>query len=570
MRLTVFQRMGRGLLERRWITGVLALLLLTSSLVLGWQRERAAIGEEARGAGSQAELLAGSLAGALAFDDLVTTREQLDALKLDPDIQAAGVYGADGTFVAGFAKRGDPLPRTVQPHEPEIVGRQLSVVVPVREGNLMLGSIYLRTSIEPFAERLSRYLAIGVVILMAALLIAILGASNAASAAANRRLQSEIVAREQAETALRHSQKMEALGQLTGGVAHDFNNLLMAASSGLELMGRAKTDERREQLTAGVRDALDRGARLTEQLLAFSRRSPVHSRPIAVAAHIDKLVDLLDHALGETVSVRFDIPADLWPVEVDVSQFDVAILNIAVNARDAMPRGGQICITARNRADALDGEDAVEIAIQDEGLGMAREAVERAFEPFFTTKDVGRGTGLGLSQVYGFARSAGGTVAIASEPGAGTTVTLLLPRGPAVASERADAGGASAVARDFGGLRILLVEDDPDLNELVGQMLEELGADVLRAKSADEGGRLLEGATVDAVVSDMVMPGEMDGLDLARRLRERREELPIVLMTGYSEAAGSAAKEGFPVLRKPFTLDALVGVLGTAVAGGRG
>ena len=562
----MLQRLSRGLLERRW-TGVgLALLLLASSLLLGWQRERAATLEESRGASSQAELLAGSLAGALAFDDLVTMREQLDALKLDPDIQAAGVYGAEGQVVGGFAKSGDPLPASVRPHAPQILGRQLSVVEPVREGNLALGSIYLRTSVEPLAERLSRYGAIGLVILMAALLIALLGASNAAATSANRRLQAEIAAREQAESALRQSQKMEALGQLTGGVAHDFNNLLMAASSGLELMARAKTEERRERLSEGVRDALGRGAHLTEQLLAFSRRSPVQSRAIAVAGHIDKLVDLLDHALGETIAVRFDIQPDLWPVSIDVSQFDVAILNIAVNARDAMPRGGQICITARNRTAGLDGEDAVEIAVQDEGHGIGPEAAERAFEPFFTTKDVGRGTGLGLSQVYGFARSAGGRVSIASEIGQGTTVTMLLPRSRPETGREAEVTVPLAQA-GFGGLRILLVEDDPDLNELVGQMLEELGAEVLRARSADEGGKVLDGATVDAVVSDMVMPGEMDGLDLARSARKRRADLPIVLMTGFSQAAGSAAEEGFPVLRKPFTMDALASALGAAVAG---
>jgi signal transduction histidine kinase/CheY-like chemotaxis protein len=564
MSVSMLQRVNRGLLERRWITVGLALLLLASSLLLGWQRERAATLEESRGASAQAGLLAGSLAGALAFDDLVTTREQLDALKLDPDVQAAGVYGADGRLVAGFAKSGDELPTVVRPHAPQILDRALNVVEPVREGNLSLGSIYLRTSVEPFADRLSRYLAIGLVILMAALLIGLLGAANAAAALANRRLQAEIAAREEAESAVRQSQKMEALGQLTGGVAHDFNNLLMAASSGLELMGRAKTDERRERLMAGIGDALDRGARLTEQLLAFSRRSPVESRAVAVAAHIDKLVDLLDHALGETVSVRFDIPPDLWPIEVDVSQFDVAILNIAVNARDAMPKGGQICITARNRAAALDGEDAVEVAVQDEGLGMSREAAERAFEPFFTTKDVGRGTGLGLSQVYGFARSAAGRAWITSEIGEGTTVTMLLPRSKPVANGAAQSE-APMPSASFEGLRVLLVEDDPDLNELVGQMLEELGAEVLRARSADDGCKLLDGAAVDAIVSDMVMPGEMDGLDLARSVRQRGVELPIVLMTGYSQAAGSAAQEGFPVLRKPFTMDTLASVLGRTI-----
>jgi len=563
MSLPLPRQIRRELFERRWITATLALLLIAISIVLAWQGDRAAVNEEAREISAQAEGLAGSLSGALAFDDLVTTREQLEALKLDPDIQAAGVYDTGGRVVAGFARKGNRLPQTVAPHRPEVIGRELSVVQPVRESELELGSVYLRTSVEPVIDRLSRYLAIGVVILMAALLIAILGAANAEAAAANRRLQGEILAREQAESALRQSQKMEALGQLTGGVAHDFNNLLMAASSGLELLGRAKTDERRERLNAGIRDALDRGARLTSQLLAFSRRNPLQSETIEVAGHIDTLVELLDHALGETMSVRFDIADDLWPIRVDVSQFDVAILNIAVNARDAMPKGGQICITGRNVPGGLEGADAVEIALEDEGSGMTPEAIEHAFEPFFTTKDVGRGTGLGLSQVYGFVHSAGGTVAIESQLGEGTTVIMRLPR--AALAAPATAEQAAPPPNDLAGRRVLLVEDDPDLNDLLGQMLEELGASVLHATTAREAQRVLGRETADAVLSDMVMPGDVDGLDLARALRRSQRDLPIVLMTGFSTAAGEAAQEGFALLRKPFTLEALAAALGRAI-----
>lgn len=568
MSASLLERISRGLLERRWITAALALLLLASSLALGWQRERSAMSEEARGASAQAGMLAGSVAGALAFDDRETAREQLEALKLDPDIQAAGIYDDNGTLVAGFDRRGEAVPARVPRHVSEARDREMIVVEPVSQGNLALGSVYLRKSIEPFADRLSRYLAIGIVIVMAALLIAILGASNAAAAAANRRLQGEIKAREQAESALRQSQKMEALGQLTGGVAHDFNNLLMAASSGLELVERAKTEERRAMLRAGIRDALERGARLTQQLLAFSRRTPVQTEVIEVTEHIGKLASLLDHSLGETVSVRFEIAPDLWPVAVDVSQFDVAILNIAVNARDAMPRGGVICISAPNRPGALDGDDAVEIAVSDEGGGMTPAAVERAFEPFFTTKDVGRGTGLGLSQVYGFTRASGGEVSIASEVGAGTTVTMRLPRSHAVPGNE-EAAFPPERSQRLAGLRVLLVEDDPDLNRLVGEMLEELGMQVVSASSADEGRELQARSPIDAVLSDMVMPGKMDGLDLARSLRAARAELPIVLMTGFSAAAGSAAKEGFPVLRKPFTLEALAAALGQALGADR-
>jgi signal transduction histidine kinase/CheY-like chemotaxis protein len=566
MNAPLHQRLSRELLERRWITGAIALLLLAVSLLLGWQWEERENANQVRQVTVQARILAGSVAGALAFDDYQTASEYLMALRVNPGIEAAGVYNAGGSLVAGFAKPGEEVPRHVRRQAPRIEGADLVVVEPVRQVNLELGTVYLRSIVEPLSARLSRYVALGTILLLAALLIALLGAANAAAAAANRQLLEQIAAREQAETALRQAQKMEALGQLTGGVAHDFNNLLMAASSGLELMQRAKDSERRDKFAEGIRNALDRGAQITGQLLAFSRRTPLNSEVLKLDEHIDTLASLLDHSLRENVSVRFAIAGDLWPVDVDVSQFDVAILNLAVNAKDAMPHGGRICITAANRPGALDGADAVEIAVEDEGVGMSAEQVEKAFEPFFTTKEVGRGTGLGLSQVYGFAQSAGGRVTIASEPGKGTTITLLLPRSLPAQETSAD-DPADAVHPSLQGQCVLLVEDDPNLNELVGQMLEEQGTQVLSAASAAEGLSLFEATRVDAVLSDMVMPGEMGGLDLARRMRELRKDFPVVLMTGYSAAAGPAAAEGFTVLRKPFTMAALANTLEASLRG---
>jgi signal transduction histidine kinase/CheY-like chemotaxis protein len=556
MSASFLERIRRALLEQRWLTAALAVLLLLTSLLLVWQLEQRESVDQVRQVNVQAQILAGSVAGALAFDDAETANEYLSALRLDENFEGAAVYGADGRLFAGLAVPGQKLPAAVTPHGPQIDGRTVTVVTPVVQENLSLGSVYLSKLVEPLSARISRYAAIGMILLFAAALIALLGAASAATAAANRELQRQIAAREQAEIALRQAQKMEALGQLTGGVAHDFNNLLMAASSGLELMQRVQDPERRQRFAVGIRDALDRGAQITQQLLAFSRRSPLQSEVLNVHRHIDKLAGLLDHSLRENISVRFSIAGDLWPIEVDLSQFDVAVLNLAVNAKDAMPRGGQVCITAANRPAALGGTDAVEIAVEDEGAGMSAEEIERAFEPFYTTKGPGRGTGLGLSQVYGFVNAAGGTVSIASEAGKGTKVILLLPRcetaAPASAVETSPPGEDA-----LHGLRILLVEDDPNLNELVSQMLEEHGSAVVRASSGAEGLTLFEANAVDAVLSDMVMPGAVGGLDLARKLRELREDFPIVLMTGYSAAAGSAAAEGFPVLRKPFTMDSL-------------
>jgi CheY-like chemotaxis protein len=290
----------------------------------------------------------------------------------------------------------------------------------------------------------------------------------------------------------------------------------------------------------------------------------MQTQVISVAGRIDQLAELLGHSLRENVKVEFDVPADIWPIEVDVSQFDVAVLNIAVNARDAMPEGGIIVISARNAPAGLGGEDAVEIRIEDEGVGMPPETAEKAFEPFFTMKDVGEGTGLGLSQVYGFTRAAGGTASIASELGAGTIVTMTFPRSRESEPLATAIPPTGEVARMDGRL-VLLVEDDPALSDLVGQMLEDLGSKVIRARSARAALRAFAGANVDLALSDMVMPGSMGGLALARRLREKDRRLPVVLMTGYSEAAADATAEGFPVLRKPFTLEALAGRLNAAI-----
>jgi signal transduction histidine kinase/CheY-like chemotaxis protein len=558
--MSALHAVGNRLLNGRWITACLALLLLAISLLLGWQSERSAAADRSRQVVVQAQILAGSVSGALAFDDAETAREYLHALKLNPSIRAAALYDADGNLLDGYAASGSEPPAHVSPYPPRVRGGQLSVVVPVRQGELELGSVYVRASIESWTERASRYVGIAIVLVLAAVLIVLLGASNAAAAAANQRLREEIDARESVEEALRQAQKMEAMGQLTGGIAHDFNNLLMAASSGLELLERTQDAAKREKLRTGIREALDRGAKLTEQLLTFARRAPMRKEVLDVHARITSLSDLLDHSLRQDIAVRFKLEPQLWPIEVDAALFDVAILNTAVNARDAMPNGGLICITARNKPAGLNGQDAVEIAIEDDGTGMSPEVVVRVFEPFFTTKEVGRGTGLGLSQVYGFAHSANGLVSISSTEGAGTTVTLLIPRSEA-SGNRGGPSGELAQAIPTSNLRILLVEDDGNIADLVSQMLEELGCEVTRASSVESGMQQFSKATVDAVLSDMVMPGEGNGLDFARALRRQDPRLPIVLMTGYSQAAGAALEEGFQLLTKPFSMEALTKVV---------
>ena len=296
----ILGRVRHALFEQRWITAALAVTLLAISLLLGWQLERRESADQLRQVNVQAQILAGSVAGALAFDDATTANEYLSALRLDESFRGAAVYGADGRLFAGLAVPGQALPANVTIHPPEISGRKVTVVVPVVQANLNLGSVYLTKIVEPLSTRISRYAAIGLILVFAAALIALLGAASAAAAGANRELQRQILAREKAEIALRQAQKMEALGQLTGGVAHDFNNLLMAASSGLELMQRSQDAERRQKFAEGIRNALDRGAQITQQLLAFSRAGvakPAKSVPFT-AQELQHLTELTKNAVG--------------------------------------------------------------------------------------------------------------------------------------------------------------------------------------------------------------------------------------------------------------------------------
>ena len=451
------------------------------------------------------------------------------------------------------------------------------VGAPVIQAGEVLGSVYLRTAAEPLSGRILRYAAIGLLGVMASLVVVVLAVFNAGQRRANRALgeanealRLQIEQRQKAEEALRQSQKMEAMGQLTGGVAHDFNNLLMVASSGLDLLDRTADPARREVLKGAVRQALDRGAGLTRQLLAFSRRSPLKSTVVDLAAQIEGMRVLLDRSLREDITVRIETAPDLWPVEVDAGQLEVAVLNIAVNARDAMPSGGTITIRVVNRPDQeieeLDG-DFVELSVTDTGKGMSAETIQRVFEPFFTTKDVGKGTGLGLSQVYGFTRASGGDARIMSEPGKGSTVALYFPRSTNALAEPVEEAAPTAPLQAPAGYRILLVEDDDAVAAAVGGMLSELGYRHVRVANATAALEALEsGEAVDLVFSDMVMPGVIDGVTLAQSIRARWPELPVVLTSGFSEAADTASREGWRLLAKPYRIDALAAELAAARA----
>jgi PAS domain S-box-containing protein len=379
------------------------------------------------------------------------------------------------------------------------------------------------------------------------------------------------MALEEAREHMTQAQKMEALGQLTGGVAHDFNNLLMIVSGYAQILQGRLNDAKDKQAVEAIRAATNRGEKLTRQLLAFSRRQQLMPVPVDLRDRIGAMRDMLVPSLRGNIELICDIEDRIWPVEVDLGEFELALVNIAVNARDAMPEGGTITLQARNvvlqpgsAAGALAG-DFVALTIIDTGLGMPADVVARVFEPFYTTKPVGKGTGLGLSQVHGFAMQSGGAVTVSSAPGKGTAITIYLPRGRAAPSaaiadgERPPAGATQGT--------VLLVEDSREVADVTSTLFEQLGFRVVRAENAAEALRhLQQGLHFDLLFSDIVMPGPMNGLALAQTCRENYPDIPVLLTSGYSDAARMADGR-FDILRKPFELamleQAIEAVIGT-------
>jgi len=365
---------------------------------------------------------------------------------------------------------------------------------------------------------------------------------------------------DQSREHLFRSQKMEALGQLTGGLAHDFNNLLTAILGACELALRNMDDrEKLKRMLDGVRGSAQRGASLTKQLLAFARAQQLEIKQIDLKQFFAEVTTLVRPSLRSNIELVMEISDQLWPVDADAGALELAILNLAFNARDAMKDGGQLKISAHNvvlngEPDGLKGEH-VALTVRDTGTGMSPEVIERVFEPFFTTKGYGEGTGLGLSQVFGFAKQIGGGIAVESNPGKGATFTLYLRASRGATGSEAARNGNKALGR------VLIVEDDMLLAELAAGMFAELGYEGVIAHSAKEALEQLAGGDRPKLIfSDVVMPGGISGIELARKVRNRFPELPILLTTGYSEEVGGS--HGFPVLQKPYEMGALASALG--------
>jgi len=367
---------------------------------------------------------------------------------------------------------------------------------------------------------------------------------------------------EAAQDQLRQSQKMEALGQLTGGIAHDFNNLLTVVVGGLDLITKQVQDERLLRYATNALSAAERGAKLTAQLLAFSRVQRLEVRPTYVAPLIEEMRPLLRNVLGPGIEKKFDLDPHLTPVLADPTQLEVAVLNVAINARDAMPDGGTLTITSRKRRIIADPELEpgiyVELSIADTGTGMTPEVLARAIEPFYTTKEVGKGTGLGLSMVYGMARQSGGTVKIDSEPGVGTTVRIYFRRADRD-GEVPSSGGKTGdeLRRSKGAATVLVIDDDPDVRHFISASLEEYGHEVIEAADGREGMELYGAGLHDLVIIDYIMPG-LSGAEVAGHILATQPDQPILFVSGYNET--DAIRRVLPdalVLAKPFRAEAL-------------
>ncbi len=382
----------------------------------------------------------------------------------------------------------------------------------------------------------------------------------------------DVTAQVLAEDALRHSQKMEAVGQLTGGIAHDFNNVLGALIGSLDLIRRGARDEARvRRLADAGLHAAERGAKLTSQLLAFSRAQRLELQPLDVGALVEGMRELLAHSLGPQIDMVVEMPEPPLRVLSEPTQLEMAILNMAINARDAMPGGGRITIAVRRARIAddpeLDDGERAELSVSDTGTGMAPEVAARAFEPFFTTKEIGKGTGLGLSQVYGIARNSGGVARLESRPGQGTTVRLILP-----ITDRPPAGPPGAettleAARE-GAATILVVDDDGDMRGVLVEAVKSLGYAVTEASDGAACLDQLESTSPDLLLLDFAMPG-MNGAEVAASARRKRPDLPIVFASGYSDSGAieNALGPEAVVLRKPFRVAELQAVLAEALAG---
>ena len=526
---------------------------------------------------SFADILAASAAAAVDFNDAAAAQQAADAYRVNNQIRSIGIYDREGRLIAGYDRAGKAVARTIEAM-PSTEDNELRVNAPITQSGQHIGMVYLDVDKDVRFRTVARYLILFGMFLLAALVVATLGLAQTQLGRANRELadraealaqsnellEEQIEERAKAEEQLRQSQKMQALGQLTGGIAHDFNNLLTVIQGSADMLCRPNLEEaKRIRFAQAIVQAATNAASLTSQLLAFARRQPLKPEQIDVNGLVDEMEDLISRTVGERIRVVTELCAQSCRIEVDRAQLQSAILNIASNARDAMPSGGVLTISTAT-VSTEEGGKMVEIRMADTGTGMDADTADRIFEPFFTTKGTGKGTGLGLSQVYGFASQSGGDVRVESEPGRGTRLSLVLP---CVAVEGpASAAPAASAATEQPPASILVVEDNEEVGAFAETLLSELGHKVTRASSGEEALDLARAQQFDIVLSDVVMPG-MGGLKLAQMLSEEQPQLPVVLATGYSQEITETGSGGRPVILKPYRLATLSEALASAMAG---
>ncbi len=551
------------------IVVVSLVVLIAASIGLALSAEAGHEAQTKASAQVQVQILADSVSAALAFNDLQTIQQYASALHANPDIEAVAVYDDTGRLVAQYgAQAGDLM--SSKTRQSTGGGAAITVNAAVSENGVKLGHVYLRERTETFGSRLVRYSGAALLLVMSSLMLTVMAFDARQLSLGNQRLRQEMVERQHAEAALRQSQKMEAVGRLTGGIAHDFNNMLAVILGNLDLFVRRypEADPKMLRFITGSQEAGKRAAALTQRLLAFSRRQPLDPKPTDVGKSVTDMSDLLRRTLGESIAIETVRSAGLWRAHVDIGQLEMALVNLAVNARDAMPDGGKLTIETANafldRSYANAQEEVVPgqyivVAVTDTGMGMAPDIIDKVFEPFFTTKPAGLGTGLGLSQVHGFVKQSGGHVAVYSEVGHGTTIRLYLPRSQQEV-EAPVMEAARFADHDRRDITVLVVDDEPGVREFATEALVELGYDVASAENADQAQQIVEGGLgLKILLTDVVMPGR-SGRDLADAVQRFKPDVRVLYMTGYTQNAivhNGVLDTGTNLISKPFTISQL-------------
>ena len=473
----------------------------------------------------------------------------------EPTFNGEGVVRSDD--ITADRRYGKNAPNHGMPDGHLAVRSYLALPVTSRSGEVIGGLFFGHPDVGVFDEG-SEKLMLGIAGQAAVAIdnARLFEAAHRSNQLLEQRVQERTWDLEQAHEALRQSQKMEAIGQLTGGIAHDFNNLLTVIRGSADLLRlRDLPDEKRGKYINAISDTADRAAKLTGQLLAFARRQALKPELFDAAARITGISDMLRTVLGSRIQLKIEAECPDCLVKADTAQFETSLVNLVVNARDAMDGEGELTISVSSPSDNLD-PDMVHVRVKDSGHGMRPDQLERIFEPFYTTKEVGKGTGLGLSQVYGFVTQSDGEVSVESEVGDGTTITIKLPK----ASPGKVSVQPAAISEDVrtGGGRVLVVEDNEDVGQFASQMLTDLGFEAVLESNAFAAIERLqtEEGRFDLVFTDVVMPG-MDGVQFGRIVRERWPMIPVVLTSGYSDVLAKETDHGFPLLQKPYSVEGL-------------